>query len=183
MEAKYFLYAGAVLVVILTIGFSAAAIVNGGANQLNANNAVSNSASQTVFASNNVNSNDVQIVNLKVSGSNYVLEPSILKKGVPVRLVADVANMPGCSKGFKIPEFGVTKSIRAGDNIVEFTPDKTGTFSIACFMNMYTGTFSVSEDGTAKTLSAEDSVAPVVPKASAGSCGAGGGGCGCGMMG
>lgn len=120
------------------------------------------------------NNGEVQTVKLSVVGSNYVLEPSEIKKGTPVRIEADMAKMPGCSKSVVISGFGVSKTLTSNDNVIEFTPDKAGTFNIACSMNMYKGTFTVLEtDGTKADY--------VEQKLSAGSsCGMGGGGCGCG---
>ena len=120
-----------------------------------------------------VDSGNVQIVKLRVQGSNYVLEPSTLKKGIPVKIEADVSQMPGCSKSVIISEFNIRKTISNSDNFIEFTPDKSGTFNIACSMNMFRGTFTVLESDGSK-------VAYVQPIATGSSCGAGGGGCGCG---
>ena len=128
---------------------------------------------------------NVQEVKLSVSGSTYILYPSILKKGVPVKLVADMNKMPGCSKSVVIKDFGVSKYVRSGDNIIEFTPDKTGTFKIACSMNMYIGSFTVTEDGLAPTGAEAQKVAQAqatitsTPKSTCGM-GGSGGGCGCG---
>lgn len=116
---------------------------------------------------------NVQVVKLSVSGGNYVLEPSQFKKGIPVRIEADTSKMPGCSKSVVISAFGVSKTFSSGNNIVEFTPDKAGTFNIACSMNMYRGTFTVLESDGTKSNYAEQQIN------SGGSCGMGGG-CGCG---
>jgi hypothetical protein len=183
------------LIVISVLGLSAKALVsptflstnnygNNGAQVSQTQNTLSGNTQINTQTSPLVQGN-VQEVSLKVVGSSYVLNPSVLKKGVPVRMTADINNMPGCSKGFRIPDFSVTKSIRPGDTVVEFTPDKTGTFTIACFMNMYRGTFSVTDDGSAPTGEAAKQATQVqatVAKPSGGGCtmGAGGGGCGCG---
>ena len=71
------------------------------------------------------------------------MSPSVLQKDVPVRMIADVSTMPGCSRGVVISDFCVRKSISSGDNIIEFTPTKTGEISIVCPMNMYSGSFTV----------------------------------------
>ena len=119
--------------------------------------------------------NGVQEVTLSVQGSSYLPNPIRVKKGIPVRITADIANMPGCSKSMVMPDFGIRKVVSASDNVIEFTPTQSGTFSFSCSMNMYRGTIVVEEaDGTvaANTGSA--------PKAPVGSCGGSGGGCGCG---
>lgn len=86
---------------------------------------------------------EVQNVKLSVSGANYILTPSVLKKDVPVRMEVDLTTVRGCAKDIVISAFGVRKAVKTGDNIITFTPDKTGTFGIACSMNMYVGKFTV----------------------------------------
>ncbi len=122
--------------------------------------------------------NGVQEVTLFVQGGNYMPNPIRVKKGMPVRLVSDLGAMPGCSKSIVMPDFGVRKVLRQGDNIIEFTPDKSGTFDFSCSMGMYRGKIVVEEaDGSV----AQYSGAPTAQQAGGTpSCGAGGGGCGCG---
>ena len=88
-------------------------------------------------------SGNAQIVKLSVEGGRYILSPSELKKNVPVRIEADMSKMPGCSKSIIISAFNIRKVVSTADNSIEFTPTKTGTFNIACSMNMYRGTFTV----------------------------------------
>lgn len=139
---------------------------------------LSNGASATgnaVAGNTIIPSGEAQAVKLSVENGNYVLTPSTFKKDVPIRIEADISKMPGCSKSVVISAFNIRKGVSEGDNIIEFTPTKAGTFNIACSMNMYKGTFTVLEnDGTKPTY---------VEKTPSGgaSCGmAGGGGCGCG---
>ncbi len=113
---------------------------------------------------------ELQIVKLSARGSNYILTPDTVKKGVPVRIEADLANLPGCSRSIVIPSFNVQTSFNSKNNYLEFTPDKAGTFNIACSMNMYTGKFSVLESDGSKSDYAEKAA----PKT-------GGCGSGCGM--
>jgi plastocyanin domain-containing protein len=116
---------------------------------------------------------NIQIVKMKVQGSSYILEPSTIKKGVPVRMEADMTKIVGCSQSIVISAFNIRKTVSISDNTIEFTPDKAGTFNIACSMNMYKGTFTVLEsDGT--------KVDYIEPAKTGGTCGGSRGGCGCG---
>lgn len=117
---------------------------------------------------------NTQISTLKVAGSSYVLEPSTFKKGVPIRLIADMSQFLGCSRSVVISAFNVRKTLSPSDNVIEFLPDKAGTFTIACSMNMYRGKFMVIDSGGEKTDYVE-SASTVVN-----SCGSGSEGCGCG---
>mgnify|MGYP001587251904 CR=1 FL=1 len=122
----------------------------------------------------NTASGDVQIVKMYVKGSQYVFEPSSVRKGMPVRLEADVSRMPGCSKSVISSELNIRKTFNSEDNTLEFTPNKAGTFYIACSMNMYKGTLTVLESDGSKSEYVQ------APSNLGASCGAGGGGCGCG---
>lgn len=122
----------------------------------------------------NVNENNVQVVKLSVQNGQYILDPSTIKKDIPVRLEADVSNMPGCSKSIVISEFNVRKTFTSKDNSIEFIPNKAGTFYITCSMNMYRGTFNVlGSDGV------KSNYVQTISSSASNSCGASGG-CGCG---
>ena len=89
--------------------------------------------------------NEIQKAELYMKNYEYKVEPSVLKKGIPVRMAVDVDSLVGCARGVVIKDFGIRKSVTKTDNIIEFTPDQTGTINIACSMNMYHGTFTVIE--------------------------------------
>ena len=122
-----------------------------------------------------VGAGGVQEVTLTVQGGTYYPNPMRVKKGVTVRLTADLNSVRGCATSIVIPEFGVSKYFRPGDNVLEFTPGKSGTFDFGCSMWMYTGKIVVEEaDGTVAEFTGDAPAAPV------GSCGGSSGGCGCG---
>lgn len=124
--------------------------------------------------------NGVQEITLTVEGSSYSPNPIRVKKGIPVRLVADMSKIPGCSRSVVISEFGIRKVLSASDNTIEFTPDKSGTFDFSCSMGMYRGKIVVEEtDGSVAAFSGSAPKA-AAPAGTGGSCGIGGGGCGCG---
>ena len=119
------------------------------------------------------NYDNAQVVKLRVEGSQYIFEPSEVKKG-PIRIEGDIARMPGCSKSIIASGLGISKTLTTTNNLIEFTPDKSGAYNFACSMNMYQGTLIILEsDGTKGTY--------VEAANTAGStCGSSGGGCGCG---
>ncbi len=45
-----------------------------------------------------------------------------------------------------INEFNIKKKLEAGENIIEFTPDKVGTYKISCWMNMINNNIKVIDD-------------------------------------
>ena len=87
-----------------------------------------------------VTTDGVQIVQVAVEGNVYTFTPASVRAGVPVRLVFNPDELPGCSRSFTIPAYEITKTIEEGDATVEFTPTGEGPIAVACTMNMYTGT-------------------------------------------
>ena len=88
----------------------------------------------------------VQVVEAQLKSSQY---PSIVvQKGVPVQfnLVASDAILNGCNETVEFPAYDVEKRLQAGDNIIEFTPEKTGTISYTCWMGMIRGKIEVVDD-------------------------------------
>jgi hypothetical protein len=95
------------------------------------------------------NGGDVQEATLSFDSKGYVVTPNTLQKGVPVKMTVNLDTVTGCMRDIVIKDFGVRKYVTAKDNIIEFTPNKEGTFLIACSMNMGRGYFSVTDDGSA----------------------------------
>ncbi|WP_224364927.1 cupredoxin domain-containing protein [Hyalangium versicolor] len=86
----------------------------------------------------------VQEVTIRVDGS-YNPGQVQVKKGVPVRLRFQRKDTAGCSEELVIPDFGVKKSLPGlSETVVEFTPDKTGTFPFMCGMGMLKGQLVVN---------------------------------------
>lgn len=109
-----------------------------------------------------VKSGDVQNITSTLPASGY---PDItVEKGVPVvwNLKADQSNLNGCNKTLVISEYDVKIKLQAGDNIIQFTPTETGTFTYSCWMGMQTGQITVVDDldgAAAETTSAQSTTA------------------------
>jgi hypothetical protein len=179
MKTKYFIIGGAGLIIVALILFSVLNVNKVGAYNTNTENVASkntNTLGNTVTPSNG----EYQQATLSIKNYKYVVEPAVLKKGIPVRMTVDLKTVVGCATDVTIPEFGVRKYVKQGDNVITFTPTKTGTIKIACSMNMYFGSFQVVDEAN---LDAPAEVQASVPQSAGGSCGAGGGGCGCGGIG
>ncbi|MFT4304137.1 MAG: hypothetical protein ACMXYG_06225 [Candidatus Woesearchaeota archaeon] len=86
-----------------------------------------------------------QEVLLEFVDFRYEMTPSQIIKDVPVRMTVDLNTAFGCYRDILIPEFNVRKYVRPNDNVITFTPTKTGTFTIMCSMDMARGTFQVVE--------------------------------------
>ncbi len=65
-------------------------------------------------------------------------EPITVKVGVPVKwtIKAEAKDINGCNNEFYIPAYDLTVPLKAGDNVVTFTPDKVGSVGYSCWMGM-----------------------------------------------
>lgn len=129
--------------------------------------------------------NGVQVVRMTEGNSGYSPNRFSIKKDVPVKWIIDAKAPYSCASSIIVPSLNISKTLKAGENIIEFTPDKAGRISFSCSMGMYTGAFDVY-DGAAPVSGTNSALAdtnsnPAPSARSGGSCGGGGGGgCGCG---
>ena len=87
----------------------------------------------------------VQVINSTLSPGSY---PSItVQAGMPVKWVIDApkGSINGCNYKLYINEYGIEHQFKSGENIIEFTPTKSGTFNYSCWMGMIRGTIAVTE--------------------------------------
>jgi sulfite exporter TauE/SafE len=88
-----------------------------------------------------------------IDGKQYVTtglvsggyEPIQVVSGVPVEwtVIADANSLSGCNYKMIIPEYGIEKELQPGENIIEFTPDKTGVVPYSCWMGMIKSSITV----------------------------------------
>lgn len=89
----------------------------------------------------------VQLVKLSFDDKGYVVTPSTVTKGVPVKMEVDLDTVKGCMRTVVIDAFNVKQTVKAGATTIEFTPNKSGPIQIVCGMNMGKGSFTVAEPG------------------------------------
>ena len=89
-----------------------------------------------------------QLVKLSFDDKGYVVTPSSVTKGVPVRMEVDLDTVKGCMRTVVIDAFNVKQTVKAGATTIEFTPTKSGPIQIVCGMNMGKGQFTVVEPDT-----------------------------------
>lgn len=85
----------------------------------------------------------IQVIEAKLEPRAY---PSItLQEGIPVKLVimVDEKDLNGCNYRMTIPEFKINHTFTVGENIIEFTPTKKGTFMMHCWMGMIRSTITI----------------------------------------
>lgn len=86
---------------------------------------------------------DVQIVRMVESGRGYSPNQFTIIKDKPVRWIIDAQAPYSCASSLIVPALNIRRQLKAGENIIEFTPTKTGNLPFSCSMGMYTGNFTV----------------------------------------
>jgi sulfite exporter TauE/SafE/copper chaperone CopZ len=140
---KRMMQAGAVLVVFLGLAMLSRGFALSGINfpgSIQSAQAV-NTTNESASIINETSSaakveNGVQLIDSEISSRGY---PVItVQNGIPVKwnLRADEGSLTGCNSSIIIPEFNIQKDLSPGDNIIEFTPTKTGTIPYSCWMGM-----------------------------------------------
>lgn len=84
-----------------------------------------------------------QIIEMHVNSSGFSPSTFRIKKNVPVRWVVKGDQLSGCTNKIIIPSLKISQSLKAGDNIIEFLPTKSGTIPFSCWMGMVQGKFIV----------------------------------------
>lgn len=88
----------------------------------------------------------VQVVTTTLASGRY--EPIVVQAGIPVQwnLQAEAGDINGCNNRIVIPEYDLEKPLKAGDNVIEFTPDKSGVVPYSCWMGMIRSQITVVDD-------------------------------------
>ncbi|MDR2528435.1 MAG: sulfite exporter TauE/SafE family protein [Synergistaceae bacterium] len=104
----------------------------------------------------------VQLVRTELKSGRY--DPIKVQAGVLVRwtIHAEPGTINGCNNKIVIPEYGrLQKKLVLGDNIVEFTPTRTGTFTYTCWMGMIRGKITVVEGDAGNPTVAAAALPPI----------------------
>ena len=91
----------------------------------------------------------VQYVTSTVSSGGY--GAIRVQQGVPVKwtLKAPEGSLNGCNQSIVIPEYDLKIDLKTGENLITFTPDRSGTFVFSCWMGMVRSSITVvGKDGT-----------------------------------
>jgi plastocyanin domain-containing protein len=103
----------------------------------------------------------VQLVNSTLAGGRY---PAIIvQAGIPVKwtINAPQGSINGCNNRMIIREYGIQHSFKTGDNVIEFTPEKTGKIPYSCWMGMIRSSITVVAEGQSIADVLEPSLAPI----------------------
>lgn len=115
---------------------------------------------------------ETQVIRSTLTGGRY---PNItVTAGIPVKWIIDVpaGALNGCNYRMLLNAYGIAHTFSEGENIIEFTPEKTGTVPYTCWMGMIRGNIFVT-DGISKAPQVSD----VQPDTGTGGFGSSGMGC------
>ncbi len=115
--------------------------------------------------------NGVQVVSIDLKPNSFA--PIVVQKGIPVKFIinAKAENLNGCNDAVLIPAYNVEKGLAPGENVIEFTPDKTGTIPYSCWMGMIGSSIEVVDD--LGQVTPEDLKAAEAGTVTGGGCGGG----------
>lgn len=92
----------------------------------------------------------IQYVNSTINSGRY--EPITVQQGIPVKWTLNVpsGSLNSCNNSITIPKYNLQIKLKTGENVIEFTPDESGTFPFSCWMGMIRSSITViGEDGKA----------------------------------
>jgi plastocyanin domain-containing protein/sulfite exporter TauE/SafE/copper chaperone CopZ len=117
--------------------------------------------------------NGVQIIRMTADNNGYTPNAFYVQKNMPVKWIITGSQLNSCNNAVVIPSLNIQKTLKSGENIIEFTPeDKDINFS--CWMGMIRGVIKVTDNLDSVDTSKADSS---IPAPSSGmSCCTGGGG-------
>ncbi len=108
--------------------------------------------------------NGVQIINMTADNNGYTPNVFYVQKGIPVKWIITGSKLNSCNNAVVIPSLNIQKTLKSGENIIEFTPeDKDINFS--CWMGMIRGVIKVTDDLDSVNTSKVD---PSLPQPSSG---------------
>ncbi|MFA6513941.1 MAG: sulfite exporter TauE/SafE family protein [Patescibacteria group bacterium] len=90
--------------------------------------------------------NGVRVIRMQETNRGYIPNSFVILKGQPVKWVIDAKAPYSCASAIVVPSLDIQTNLKAGENIIEFTPSEKGTISFSCSMGMYTGKFLVVEN-------------------------------------
>jgi sulfite exporter TauE/SafE/copper chaperone CopZ len=155
--------AGAAMVIVLGIAMFGSGMSLTGISLASASRGGESAIAQEAAVG---NEGDVQLVRTELKPGRY--DPIKVQAGIPVRwtIHAEPGTVNGCNNRIVIPEYDrLQKKLALGDNVVEFTPTRTGTFAYTCWMGMIRGKITVVEGDAGNPLAAANTLAPAAEDA------------------
>ncbi|MFZ2310043.1 MAG: sulfite exporter TauE/SafE family protein [Patescibacteria group bacterium] len=141
--AKFFFrFAGLAVIVFAILNIQSGLVLTGLDFKSASSEIVSNDPNVTV-------EDGVQIVKMKETSRGYEPNNFTIVKGLPVKWVITSEDQYSCASDLIMKKYNIRRTLKSGENIIEFTPTETGLLKFSCSMGMYTGAFNVIDKNTA----------------------------------
>lgn len=152
---KKLFYLGTSVLAIALIGIvllsgCTRSVGNTGGSAVNSNTKTQQSANSSTANANGGTkatvSDGIQTVATTLEGGIYA--PIVVQTGIPVKwtITANDGDLNSCNNKMLIRNYGVEQKLKIGENVVEFTPTKSGTIVYSCWMGMVGSTITVVDD-------------------------------------
>lgn len=141
--AKFFFhFAGLAVIVFAVLNISSGLVLTG---------LDFKSVPQTIVSNdpNVVIENGVQIVRMKETSNGYEPNNFTIVKDLPVKWIITSEDQYSCASDLIMKKYNIRRTLKSGENIIEFTPTETGLLKFSCSMGMYTGAFNVIDKKSA----------------------------------
>lgn len=89
--------------------------------------------------------NGFQIIKMTENNRGYSPNNFTLQKGIPVRWIINAEAPYSCASALIVPKYKIRSFLKAGENVIEFTPTEVGVVTFSCSMGMYRGRFNIVE--------------------------------------
>lgn len=89
--------------------------------------------------------NGVQVIRITADNNGYTPKSIYVKNNIPIKLIIEGKQLNSCNNGVVIPAFNIEKTIKSGDNVIEFTP-KDEDIDFSCWMGMIKGVIKVTDN-------------------------------------
>lgn len=103
--------------------------------------------------------NGVQVIRMTADNNGYTPNAVYVQKDIPVKWIIEGNQLNSCNNAVVVPSLNMQKTLKAGENIIEFTP-KDEDINFSCWMGMIRGVIKVTDNLDSVDTSKADSSIP-----------------------
>lgn len=137
----FFRFAGLAVIVFAILNIQSGLVLTGLDFKATPQAIISNDPNVTI-------ENDVQVVKMRETGQGYEPNNFTIVKNLPVKWVIISEDQFSCASDLIMKKYDIRRTLKSGENIIEFMPTETGLLKFSCSMGMYTGYFTVVDGGS-----------------------------------
>lgn len=87
--------------------------------------------------------NGEQVIRMKQNSKGYFPNSFVVKNNIPVKWLISSEDVNNCASSIYSEDFKIDKLLTKGENVIEFTPTRTGLVKFSCSMGMFNGYIEV----------------------------------------